>query len=118
MIGLKMTFSLTSSAVHSSPDASFHRVQNAMDRKEPRQSVSRSSMIVLGNRGSLPCRISNVSRSGALVLISNAEWLPNTFELADSFSGVRHQPRGLERRQQHRRALQKRVRIGTTTIRR
>ena len=89
--GLKMNFSLTCSAIHSSPDASFHRVANAMDRKEPRQSVSGPAMITLGNRGSLPCRISNVSRSGAMVLISNSEWLPNTFELADSFSGVRRQ---------------------------
>ena len=46
---------------------------------------------MLGNRGSLPCRISNVSQSGALVLISNAEWVPNTFELADTFSGVSRQ---------------------------
>jgi hypothetical protein len=107
MIGLKMNFSLTCSAVHSSPDASFHRVQNAMDRKMPRQPVGRPSMIMVGNRGSLPCRISNLSRSGAMVLISNVEWLPNTFELADTFSGVRRQG-GLEGRKQHRRALQKR----------
>ncbi len=46
---------------------------------------------MLGNRGSLPCRISNVSRSGATVLIANAEWLPDTFELVETFSGVRRQ---------------------------
>ena len=48
-------------------------------------------MIMLGNTGSLRCRISSVSRSGAMVLLSNAEWLPNTFELADTFSGVRRE---------------------------
>ena len=60
---------------------------NAMER-ERRQFVSRPAMIVLGKNPKLQCRISNVSRTGAMVLISHGEWLPKTFELEDTFSGI------------------------------
>jgi len=59
--------------------------------REPRQHVSRPATIVLGKNRTLPCRIANVSRTGALVLISHSEWVPKTFELEDAFSGVRRQ---------------------------
>jgi hypothetical protein len=61
-----------------------------MGRRDPRQSASRGAKIITPS-GSLPCRISNVSRRGALLSLPHGEWLPDTFELADNFSGERRQ---------------------------
>ncbi len=44
---------------------------------------------MLGKNQRLPCKIANVSRTGAMVLLSHGEWLPKTFEIEDAFSGVR-----------------------------
>src|ERR1700686_5575591 len=63
------------------------RRSNDMER-EPRQLVNRPAAIVLGKNRRFPCRIANVSRTGALVLISHSESIPKTFELEDTFSGI------------------------------
>jgi PilZ domain-containing protein len=57
-----------------------------MARKEPRQAVSRAAAILWANKR-LPCRITNVSRGGAMLLVKNPDWLPRTFDVMDTFSG-------------------------------
>jgi hypothetical protein len=57
-----------------------------MARKEPRQPVSRAAMIVYADKR-VPCRIANVSRTGALLRVKNPDWLPKNFEVMDTFSG-------------------------------
>lgn len=58
-----------------------------MERLDPRQPVSRSAKIRLGDGKTMPCRIADVSRSGAKLLVEHSEWLPQVFELHDIFSG-------------------------------
>jgi hypothetical protein len=59
-----------------------------MARKEPRQRVNRPATIVVG-KNRIPCKIGDVSRAGARLLIRNPEWLPKSFEVEDTFSGTR-----------------------------
>jgi hypothetical protein len=57
-----------------------------MARKEPRQAVSRAATILYGDKR-VPCRMANVSRTGAKLRVKNPDWLPNGFEVLDTFSG-------------------------------
>jgi hypothetical protein len=59
-----------------------------MARKELRQSVNRPATIVVG-KDRLPCRIVNVSRTGATLVVPSAARLPKSFEVEDAFSGIR-----------------------------
>lgn len=58
-----------------------------MERLDERQPVSRSAKIKLGDGATMPCRISNISRSGAKLTVEHSEWLPPVFELHDIFAG-------------------------------
>ena len=62
-------------------------------RKEPRQPVARTARIKLDGNRVLTCRISNLSSSGALLVIEDTEWLPKTFDLFDVFAGTTRQVR-------------------------
>jgi hypothetical protein len=66
-------------------------MRRAKDRKLPRQMVSRPAKIMLGDRGHVPCRMCDVSANGAMLLVSNSDWLPNAFDLVDTFSGIKRQ---------------------------
>ena len=57
-------------------------------RREERTSCNLNARVELGERGSISCRIGNISRSGALVIVPNAEYLPRKFELLDVFAGT------------------------------
>jgi len=59
-----------------------------MARQEPRQSVSRAAIILYASKR-LPCRLADVSRTGAMLLVKNPEGLPKSFDVEDSFSGKR-----------------------------
>jgi hypothetical protein len=54
-------------------------------RKEDRQCLARTGRIKLGQDRFLTCRISNLSSSGAMLVVDDAEWLPKTFALYDVF---------------------------------
>jgi hypothetical protein len=62
-------------------------------RKEERQQARRPARIELGNGQTQTCRIANVSRGGALLLIPDSEWLPKEFKLVDTFTGTRREVR-------------------------
>lgn len=62
-------------------------------RREERQRVSRPARIELDNGSIVLCRIANVSRGGALLLVPDSEWLPKTFHLTDTFSNIRREVR-------------------------
>ena len=64
-----------------------------MMRRDERQSVSRPARIDLGDGNLLPCRIADVSAGGALLFITNGEWLPKTFVLIDTFNNTRREVR-------------------------
>jgi hypothetical protein len=56
-----------------------------MKQRDRREIVSRPARAELGVDRFLSCRIANLSRGGALILIANADWLPREFELMDIF---------------------------------
>lgn len=60
-------------------------------RRERRDPVNRSARIDLGGNQTLTCRILNLSRGGALLLVPNSEWLPKTCSLIDVFTGTTRQ---------------------------
>ncbi len=60
-------------------------------RKETRQPVSRSGRIETEEGQNLACRITDISTGGALLLISDGEWLPKQFVLVDIFQGTRRE---------------------------
>jgi PilZ domain len=62
-------------------------------RKETRQPVSRPGRIETEDGNTLPCRIADISKGGALLLIPDGEWLPKQFVLVDVFQGTRRQVR-------------------------
>ncbi len=62
-------------------------------RKQTRTPVSRPARIELEDGKSISCRIADVSTRGALLIVSDAEWLPKHFMLADIFRGIRRQVR-------------------------
>ena len=61
-----------------------------MDRRRyPRRTVDRPAKVFMPEGGSLPCRISDVSRGGAKLTFGWKGWLPRGFDLQDAFTGVR-----------------------------
>jgi hypothetical protein len=58
-------------------------------RKEQRKIVARSASIDLGDKGTVNCRIADMSRGGALLLVSDSEWLPKSFPLIDIFARMK-----------------------------
>jgi hypothetical protein len=66
-----------------------------MQRREERQSVSRPARIELGDGSVFQCRIANVSRGGALLLVPESELLPAIFHVVDLFSDTRREVRNV-----------------------
>ena len=60
------------------------------ERKDPRHPASREAKIIFGPAGEMSCRICNISRSGAMLMVPYTHWLPPKFEFKDS-SGVTRQ---------------------------
>ncbi|MGZ5569458.1 MAG: PilZ domain-containing protein [Limisphaerales bacterium] len=61
-----------------------------MDRRRyPRRTVDRPAKVFMPQGGSLPCRISDVSRGGAKLTFGWKGWLPRAFDIQDAFTGVR-----------------------------
>ena len=61
-----------------------------MDRRRyPRRTVDRPAKVFMPEGGSLPCRISDVSRGGAKLTFSWKGWLPRAFDIQDAFTGIR-----------------------------
>ena len=62
-----------------------------MDRRHPRQAVDRPAKIFLGSSEGLVCRIRDISKGGAKISIAWTGWLPDSFDLEDSFTSVRRE---------------------------
>jgi hypothetical protein len=62
-----------------------------MDRRHPRQAVDRPAKIFLASSEGLVCRIRDISKGGAKIRIAWTGWLPDSFELEDSFTQVRRE---------------------------
>lgn len=62
-------------------------------RRETRQPVSRPGRIETDEGKTFLCRIADLSTGGALLLISNGEWLPKQFALVDIFHNTKRQAR-------------------------
>ena len=61
-----------------------------MDRRSPRRAVDRPAKIYIGDDDPLPCRVRDISDGGAKLLVfCNGARLPNSFDLAEVFSGTR-----------------------------
>ncbi len=52
-------------------------------RRDERQSVNRAARIELADGKTFQCRIANVSRGGALLLVPDSETLPRFFHVVD-----------------------------------
>lgn len=57
-----------------------------MERRHPRQPVDRPAKDYLSQDEGLVCRIRDISKGGAKVRIAWTGWLPDSFELEDSFT--------------------------------
>lgn len=64
-----------------------------MQRRDERQQVNRPARIELSDGTVLQCRIANVSRGGALLLIPDSEALPSVFHVVDTFLDARREVR-------------------------
>jgi hypothetical protein len=62
-------------------------------RRETRQPVSRPGRLELGNGKTVSCRIADLSRGGALLLVPDGEWLPQAFALVDIFQNTKREVR-------------------------
>ena len=62
-----------------------------MDRRDQRQAVDRPAKIFLASSEGLVCRIRDISKGGAKIRIAWTGWLPDTFEMEDSFTSVRRE---------------------------
>lgn len=60
-------------------------------RRETRQPVSRPGRIELASGTTFSCRIADLSSGGALLILSNGEWLPKQFVLVDTFDGTKRE---------------------------
>ena len=65
--------------------------QARMDRRHPRQAVDRPAKIFISGGEGLVCRIRDVSKGGAKMRIAWTGWLPDTFDLEDSFTKARRE---------------------------
>ena len=64
-----------------------------MERRHARRPVDRVAKIFIADGEGMPCRIRDVSKGGAKIRIAWTAWLPDTFDLQDSFTQVRRQVR-------------------------
>ena len=64
-----------------------------MERRHVRPSVDRVAKIFIADGEGLPCRIRDISKGGAKIRIAWTAWLPDTFDLQDSFTQARRQVR-------------------------
>jgi hypothetical protein len=62
-------------------------------RREERQSVNRTASVDIGDGKVLQCRIANISRGGALLMLPDVDDLPNVFRLLDTHSKTRREVR-------------------------
>ena len=60
-------------------------------RRHPRQAVDRPAKIFLSGGEGLVCRIRDVSKGGAKIRIAWTGWLPDSFDLEDSFTKARRE---------------------------
>jgi PilZ domain-containing protein len=60
-----------------------------MQRRSPRQAVDRPAKVYVGDTEPLPCRIRDISQGGAKLYVFWKGWLPNSFDLADTFTNTR-----------------------------
>ena len=62
-----------------------------MDRRHLRTAVDRPARIYLAGDEGLVCRIRDISKGGAKIRIAWTGWLPDSFDLEDSFTKVRRE---------------------------
>ena len=55
--------------------------------------MGRPARVELGNGLIQTCRIANVSRGGALLIVPDSQWLPKDLNLIDAFKGTRRRVR-------------------------
>ena len=62
-----------------------------MERRYLRDAVDRPAKIYLAGGEGLVCRIRDIAKGGAKIRITWPGWLPDTFELQDSFTQVKRE---------------------------
>ena len=62
-----------------------------MERRHLRKAVDRPAKIYLAGSEGVVCRIRDISKGGAKIRIAWTGWLPDCFELGDSFTQVRRE---------------------------
>ena len=62
-----------------------------MERRHLRHAVDRPAKIYLAGGEGLVCRIRDTAQGGAKIRITWPGWLPDTFELQDSFTQVKRE---------------------------
>ena len=62
-----------------------------MERRHLRKAVDRPAKIYLGGGAGLVCRIRDISKGGAKIRIAWRGWLPDSFDLEDSFTQARRE---------------------------
>ena len=60
-----------------------------MDRRSPRKPVDRPAKIYVGGDEPLLCRVRDISQGGAKLHVFWKGWLPDTFDVVDTFSTAR-----------------------------
>jgi len=58
-------------------------------RRSPRRTVNRPAKILITGGDALPCRVRDASPEGAKIQLAWNGWLPDRFELQDTFTGIK-----------------------------
>ena len=64
-----------------------------MERRHLRHAIDRPAKIYFAGGEGLVCRIRDIAQGGAKIRIMWPGWLPDTFELQDSFTQVKREVR-------------------------
>jgi PilZ domain-containing protein len=67
--------------------------QSANRRRDDRQAVNRPARIELEGGKTYPCRIADISRGGALLLIPDSDSLPAVFQILDLHENTKREVR-------------------------
>ena len=62
-----------------------------MDRRHLRKAVDRPAKIYFAGDEGVVCRIRDISKGGAKIRIAWTGWLPDSFDLEDSFTQARRE---------------------------
>ena len=72
-----------------------------MERRHLRKTVDRPAKIYLAGNEGLVCRIRDIAKGGAKIRIAWTGWLPDKFQLQDSFTQAKREVRIVWREASH-----------------